>query len=229
MRGAKGSSPLQPGGAVTRIERFTLDGPAGALEALLESDPSASPRASAVVCHPHPLYGGAMHNKVVFRIAKAALGLGIPTLRFNFRGVGTSAGQFDNGPGERDDVRAALGFLRLRFAGLPIVVAGFSFGAWVGLAVGAQEPDVQALVGAGLPVASSPFAFLAGVTKPKLIVQATEDQYAPREKVQALYNSLDEPKRLHWVEGVDHFFGTRVDEVRQAASDFLREVLEMMP
>ncbi len=212
-----------------RIERFTIDGPAGPLEALLEFDPSASPRASAVVCHPHPLYGGTMHNKVVFRIAKATLGLGIPTLRFNFRGVGTSAGQFDNGPGERDDVRAALGFLRSRFTELPIVVGGFSFGAWVGLAVGAKEPDVQALVGAGLPVGSSPFAFLTGVKKPKLIVQATEDQYAPREKVQALYDSLDELKRLHWVEGVDHFFGARVDEVRQAVADFLRDVFALKP
>jgi uncharacterized protein len=203
-----------------------MDGPAGTLEALLEFDPGASPRASAVVCHPHPLYGGTMHNKVVFRVAKATLGLGIPTLRFNFRGVGTSAGQFDNGPGERDDVRTALRFLRARFADLPIVVAGFSFGAWVGLAVGAEEPDVRALVGVGLPVGSSPFAFLAGVTKPKLIVQASEDQYAPREKVQALYDFLDEPKRLDWVEGVDHFFGAKVDEVRQAVSNFLREVLE---
>lgn len=168
-----------------------------------------------------------MHNKVVFRIAKAALGLGIPTLRFNFRGVGASAGQFDNGPGERDDVRAALRFLRSRLPYLPIVVAGFSLGAWVGLAVGAHEPDVRALVGVGLPVGSSPFAFLAGVKKPKLIVQATNDQYAPREKVQALYDSLDEPKRLHWVEGVDHFFGARVNEVQQAVSDFLREVMEL--
>ena len=167
-----------------------------------------------------------MHNKVVFRVAKAALGLGLPTLRFNFRGVGTSAGHFDNGPGERDDVRAALRFLRTRFPRLPLGVAGFSFGSWVALDVGAREPDVHALVGVGLPVGSSPFAYLAGVKEPKLIVQATEDQYGPREKLQALFASLDEPKRLHWVQGVDHFFDGKLAEVQQVVSDFLRETLE---
>jgi uncharacterized protein len=212
-----------------RIERFWLAGPAGPLEALLEFEPDASPRASAVVCHPHPLYGGTMHNKVVFRIAKATLSLGLPTLRFNFRGAGKSAGNYDNGRGERDDVRAALGFLRARFPGLPVIVAGFSFGSWVALAVGARDPNVRALVGVGLPVGSSPFTFLLGVKKPKLIVQATEDQFGPREKLQALFDSLDEPKRLRWVEGADHFFGARVDEVRQAVSDFLREVVATNP
>jgi uncharacterized protein len=209
-----------------RIERLMLAGPAGPLEALLEFDPNSTPGASAVVCHPHPLHGGTMHNKVVFRVAKTSLTLGMPTLRFNFRGVGRSAGSFDSGRGERDDVVAALGFLRTRFPNLPLVVAGFSFGSWVGLAAGARDWGVRALVGVGLPVASSPFAFLLGVKKPKLIVQATEDPYGPREKLQELFDSLDEPKRLYWVEGRDHFFEGKLDEVQNAVVEFLREILE---
>ncbi len=209
-----------------RIERLSLAGPAGPLEALLEFDQDSTPGASAVVCHPHPLYGGTMHNKVVFRIAKATLSLGMPTLRFNFRGVGKSAGSYDSGRGERDDVAAALDFLRARFPERPIILAGFSFGSWVGLAAGAQDPDVRALVGVGLPVGSLPFAFLLGVKKPKLIVQATADQYGPRKKIQALFDSLDEPKRLHWVEGVDHFFEGKLEEVQNTVAEFLPEWFE---
>jgi len=205
-----------------RMERLSLAGPAGPLEALLEFDPISTPGASVVVCHPHPLYGGTMHNKVVFRVAKATLSLGMPTLRFNFRGVGKSAGNYDSGRGERDDVGAALDFLRARYPGRPMILAGFSFGSWVGLDAGARDPDVRALVGVGLPVGSLPFTFLLGVKKPKLIVQATDDQYGPRKQLQALFDSLDEPKRLHWVEGVDHFFEGKLEEVQNAVAEFLR-------
>jgi alpha/beta superfamily hydrolase len=162
-----------------------------------------------------------MHNKVVFRAAKAALALGLPTLRFNFRGAGKSAGTFDSGVGEREDVRAALDYLSTRFQGLPVCLVGFSFGSWVGLAVGATDPRVSTLVGLGLPVGSSDFRFLLEVRKPKLIIQGTRDEFGPRPAVEAFYDSLAEPKQIHWIDGADHFFAGKLDEVQKALSGFL--------
>ncbi len=162
-----------------------------------------------------------MHNKVVFRAAKALLELGLPTLRFNFRGAGKSAGSFSSGVGERDDVRAALDYLGSRFLGLPVCLLGFSFGSWVGLAVGADDPRVEILVGLGLPVDSSDFGFLLEVRKPKLIIQGTRDEFASQQGVEALYDSLAEPKRIHWVEGADHFFAGKLDEVQEALRGFI--------
>ena len=179
----------------------------------------------ALVCHPHPQFGGTLHNKVVFRAAKAATGLGLAALRFNFRGVGQSQGEYSHGVGERDDVRAALDYLLTRFADKPVCLMGFSFGAWVGLAVGARDPRVKSLVGLGLPTASEDLAFLRQATKPKLIVQGTQDVYGPRNQVEALFASLPEPKRIHWVEGADHFFSGKLDEVQAAVRVFLEQTL----
>ncbi len=184
---------------------------------------------TAVVCHPHPQFGGTMHNKVVFRAARAARDAGLPTLRFNFRGVGASHGAYDKGIGERDDVRAALDFLGARFPALPVCVMGFSFGAWVSLHVGAEDARVAALAGLGLPTIDSDYSYLRGVTKPKLIVQGTRDQYGHREDVQAVFESLSEPKRIHWVEGAEHFFHGRLEEVRDAIHDFLLEIIPRCP
>ncbi len=208
-----------------KIEPHFISGPAGRLEALLEAEPGVTPGLVAVVCHPHPQRGGTLHNKVVFRAAKAAVQAGLAVLRFNFRGVGKSEGQFDQGAGERDDVRAALDFLETRFADRPVCLMGFSFGAWVGLAVGAQDPRVHYLVGLGLPVASTDLGFLRPVTKPKLIIQGTEDVYGPRRQVEALFRELAEPKRIHWVEGADHFFTGRMDEVQAVIQPYLEEAM----
>ena len=203
-----------------------MPGPAGALEALLEWNPQATPRLSVIVCHPHPLYGGTMHTKIVFRAAKAALQLGVPVLRFNFRGVGKSEGEFDHGVGERHDVGAALDYLQTRWPRTPVCLMGFSFGCWVGLAAGAADPRVSTLIGLGLPTASTNFDFLRPVTKPKLIIQGTEDVYGPRPTVQALFDHLEEPKRIHWVEGADHFFTLRLEEIQRVIHGFLEEVLD---
>ena len=207
----------------TKLERVFIPGPVGRLEALLEWDPAVDPRMVALVCHPHPQFGGTLHNKVVFRAAKAAMGLGLAALRFNFRGVGQSEGEYSEGAGERDDVRAALDYLLTRFAEKPVCLMGFSFGAWVGLAVGARDRRVKSLVGLGLPTVSTDLAFLREVTKPKLIVQGTEDVYGPRDQVQTLFASLPEPKRIHWVERADHFFAGKLDEVQAAVRVFLEE------
>jgi uncharacterized protein len=208
----------------TRVERLFIPGPSGRLEALLARIPETQPSLAAVVCHPHPLYGGSMHTKPVFHAAKAAVSLGLPALRFNFRGVGASEGVFDHGAGERDDARAALDFLSGQYPGVPLVMMGFSFGCWVGLAVGARDPRAAALVGLGVPVASHDMSYLLPVTKPKLIVQGSDDVYGPRGRVLDWFSTVAQPKKIHWVEGADHFFNGRLDELQGAIRNFLEQL-----
>ena len=210
--------PTRP---ATRLERLMIPGPAGRLEALLEREHGRAPRLAALVCHPHPLFGGTMHNKVVFRAAKAAVSAGAAALRFNYRGVGASEGESEGGAAEQDDVRAALDALAALYPATPLCLIGFSFGASVGLAVGAPDRRVEALVGLGLPTTTTDFGFLGHVAKPKLIVQGTEDVYGPRAAVESLFQSLAQPKRIHWVEAADHFFTGRLDEVERAIREFL--------
>ena len=213
-----------------RIESHWIAGPAGRLEAILEEPESdeAAPRSLAVVCHPHPLYGGTMHNKVVYRIARALRRGGAAVLRFNFRGVGRSEGTFAQGIGERDDVRAALDFLQWRFPETPLCLMGFSFGAWVGLTVGASDSRVVALVGLGVPVAISDMSFLREVTKPKLFIQGTLDEFGPADQMQAFHASLAEPKQTHWVQGADHFFAGKLEEVQAAVREFLEGLVRQV-
>ncbi|NDQ55705.1 MAG: alpha/beta hydrolase [Acidipila sp.] len=193
-----------------------LPGPAGRLEAMLWTSPGARPRLTSLVCHPHPLFGGTMHNKVVFRVARTLHQLGLPVLRFNFRGAGTSEGHHDAGEGERDDVRAALDFMRQEFPEASVLLAGFSFGAWVGMRVGCEDARVSALIGLGLPVKNLDLSYLAACTQPKLIVQGTQDQYGDIARVKELVESMPEPKQLVSVEGADHFFTGKLDEVARA-------------
>ncbi len=196
-----------------RIESLFLAGPAGSLEAQLELP--AQPRADWVglVCHPHPQHGGTMRNKVVQQTAKVLRQHALPVLRFNFRGVGLSQGTYDHGRGEADDVRAALDFLKSDFPEARICLAGFSFGAWVGLRVGCQEARVGLLLGIGLPADTTNFSFLARCTKPKLIVQGTRDQFGSPAAVSAVLAAAAEPKRLVWVEGADHFFTSHLEKL----------------
>jgi alpha/beta superfamily hydrolase len=147
---------------------FFLDGPAGKLEAVLWTPADgAAPRFAAVVCHPHPLFGGTLHNKVVYQAAKALDSRGGAVLRFNFRGTGLSEGAHDRGRGERDDVHAAVEFLAGRFSQMPLVVAGFSFGCWVGLRVGCEDARVERVIGIGAPVNDCDFSYLEKCSKPK--------------------------------------------------------------
>lgn len=208
-----------------KVERLMIPGPSGRLEALLECASQAVPSLTTLVCHPHPVYGGSMHNKVVFRTAQAALGLGLPALRFNFRGVGRSEGRYDEGRGECEDVGAALDYLEYRFPQIPVCLMGFSFGAWVGLKVGAFDLRVRVLVAIGPPVASHDFNFLREITKSKLWVQGTRDEFGPRAQVESLFSSFPDPKRLHWIEGADHFFVGKLPELQSAIQSFLSEIL----
>jgi len=154
-----------------------LNGPAGRIETILWSVPlepdAAKPPLAAIVCHPHPLFGGTMHNKVVYQAAKTIHQFGLPVARFNFRGVGLSEGLHDNGHGEADDVRTVLDFLAEQFPGVPLLAAGFSFGSWVGLRAGCADARVTELIGLGMPVASfknRSFSYLEECSKPKLLV-----------------------------------------------------------
>ena len=205
---------------------FFLEGPAGRLEAILWT-PSASKGhrtpLAAVVCHPHPLFGGTMHNKVIYQAAKSLDALGLPVLRFNFRGAGLSVGQHDRGNGEQDDVRSALDLLKQRFAGLPVLLAGFSFGAWVGLRVGCADPRVSHLIGLGIPVNSTDFSFLRQCQKPKLFVHGSNDEHGAIAKVKTLVASLPGENHLVVVEGVNHFFAGKLDQLDAAITNWLTD------
>src|SRR6266496_2363598 len=208
------------------IRSLFIEGPAGRLEALLNSGAENATHA-ALVCHPHPVYGGTMHNKVVFHAMKALNGFGFPVLRFNFRGAGLSHGKHDNGIGEQDDVRTALDWLDQEFH-LPLIFAGFSFGAAVGLQPACTDDRVAALVGLGVPV--QPFddrvydlACLETCSKPKLFVSGSRDKFGPRAKLEALVNPLPEPKKLVIIESADHFFEGRLREMREAIELWIRE------
>jgi uncharacterized protein len=198
-----------------------LAGPAGRLEALLWTSSSAAPPFVAVVCHPHPLYGGTMHNKVVFQAAKALHSRGASVLRFNFRGVQRSEGAYDNGHGEQQDVRAAIDYLAGEFPARPVLLAGFSFGSSVGLRVGCADERVERLIGLGLPVDNVDMSFLQGCAKPKLIVQGGNDPFGSRATLEALFAKLPEPKQLAFVEGADHFFTGQLDKVAGAIDRWL--------
>ncbi len=204
---------------------FFLNGPAGRLEAMLWTAPKAEtePRRAAVVCHPHPLFGGTMHNKVVFQLAKTLHQAGAPVLRFNFRGAGLSEGRHDKGRGESGDVQAALDYLAAEFPDKPILLAGFSFGAYVGLRVGCADARVKEVVGAGLPVNDSDLSYLAECKKRKLILQSTHDQYGSRERIDALLAKLPEPKKLALIDAPDHFFAGKLPQMGAALEEWLEE------
>src|SRR5690242_3118857 len=173
-----------------------LKGPAGRLEASLWTVSAAEANFVAVVCHPHPLYGGTLHNKVVYQTAKALHQRGAPVLRFNFRGAGQSEGVHDRGIGEQADVRTALNYLSTESPGKAILVAGFSFGSWVGLQVGCEDARVTSLIGLGLPVDNVDVSYLRACVKPKLIIQGDQDQFGSRSNIEALFTTIPEPKRL---------------------------------
>ena len=204
---------------------FFLEGPTGRLEAMLWTVPQASPAMVALVCHPHPLFGGTMHNKVVFQAAKTLQSLGLPVLRFNFRGAGLSEGTHDKGRGEQDEVAAALDFLAQEFPGRPVVLAGFSFGCWVGLRVGCADARVAELVGLGVPANQSDFSYLRECAKAKLFIQGGNDEHGSRENVEKLLAAMPEPKRLVFVEGADHFFKGKLSQVDVALRAWMKERL----
>jgi alpha/beta superfamily hydrolase len=178
---------------------------------------------AAVVCHPHPLFGGTMHNKVVYQAAKSLDALGLSVLRFNFRGTGMSEGKHDRGEGERDDVRAALDFLAAEFPGVPLLVAGFSFGSWIGLRVGCEDARVTSLIGLGAPVNNADFSYLERCEKPKLFVLGANDIYGAPDKLRSVVSSAAGENKIVIVEDADHFFVGKLDQVDRAITSWLAE------
>jgi len=208
------------------IKSFFIDGPVGRLEALLnQGQPSATH--AALVCHPHPLFGGTLHNKVVYHAMKTLSGFGFPVLRFNFRGAGLSEGQHDHGRGEVDDVRTALDWLDHEFH-LPLIFCGFSFGAATGLRAACDGDRVPGLISLGTPVnvegRAYTYQFLQDCTKPKLFISGSRDQYSSEKNLREVFAMLAEPKELILVEGGDHFFEGHLAEMQSAIHDWVKKV-----
>lgn len=208
---------------------FMIPGPAGPLEARLDlpgavgAPTSARPRAAVVFAHPMPTMGGTMHTRGVYQSAKALTRIGCAVLRFNFRGVGASAGEFDNGVGEIDDYRAALNEMHDRYPDVPLWAAGFSFGAWVAMETGATDPRVTALIGIAPPVAGHGLAFpdTLDCEKPKFFLQGDLDTVCLLRDLRTFYAHLPEPKDLVVIDGADHAFEGRTLELGEALEDLL--------
>jgi alpha/beta superfamily hydrolase len=199
-----------------RIESLFIAGPAGKLEAVLEEPEDSAPREAVLVCHPHPQHGGTMHNKVVYRIARAMRRAGCVVLRFNYRGVNLSEGTYDKGVGETEDARAALEFLRDRFPALPFSLAGFSFGSRIILRLGCEIGGASRLIAVGFPAGMSGSEGLGDCAVPRVFIVSTHDEFCPIVAMQEHYAALPEPKQLIWVEASDHFFGDALDNLEEA-------------
>jgi alpha/beta superfamily hydrolase len=210
------------------IKSFFLEGPTGRLEALLNEGTSGATHA-ALVCHPHPLYGGTVHNKVVYHAMKTLNAFGFFVLRFNFRGAGLSEGEHDQGRGEVEDVRTALDWLDSEFH-LPIIFCGFSFGAATGLRAACPDQRVAAIISLGTPVAVEgrvyTYKFLENCTKPKLFISGARDQYSPQENLRQVVAFAPEPKQLAFVEGADHFFEGKLHEMQSIIRNWLEQLLK---
>jgi alpha/beta superfamily hydrolase len=213
-----------------------IDGPVGRLEVLLD-EPSAHRgistdglvesgradglRAAVVLAHPHPQYGGTMHTKAVYQSAKALARIGCAVLRFNFRGAGNSVGTFDEGVGEREDFQAALRFMQKRYPSAPLWAGGMSFGAWIALTVGTEDPAIAVLLGIAVPVSKYDFAQVAASHKPKFFIHGERDEVSPLKDVRELYARAMEPKELVVIDAADHLFDGKTSEVADAIEDLL--------
>lgn len=214
--------PTEPGDMESIRE---IQGPIGTLEARLDL-PHGSPRAVAVIAHPHPQYGGTLQTRAVYETAQALARIGVAALRFNFRGAGLSKGSFGEGRGEQDDYRAALDVAAARFPGLPIWSAGMSFGAWIATTVGAADPRVTLLLAIAPAVDHYEFEALKTSTKPAFVIHGEEDQIASIRHVRRLYGEMVEPKELVVIEGADHVFDGKTSIVGEAIEDLLGDFTE---
>lgn len=201
-----------------------LSGPAGHLEAMID-EPASLPRAAVVFAHPLPTHGGTMHTKAVYQGTKGLVRAGCVVLRFNFRGVGKSAGTFNGGPGEQGDFTAALDYMAAQYPGVQLWAAGFSFGAWIALETGAADDRVSVLIGISPPVAKSgyDFSLTRRSTKPKFFVQGEADDLCPIQDMWKFYGEIPEPKELVVIDAADHLFDGHTAEVGEALEDLLAD------
>ncbi|HEX8494058.1 MAG TPA: alpha/beta fold hydrolase [Pyrinomonadaceae bacterium] len=209
------------------VGNLFIEAPHGRLEAILKEPRTGPSRGVALVLHPHPLGGGTMHNKVVFRAAAALGDAGLVTLRINFRGVGQSTGEHDEGRGEIEDVRAGLDYLAEHYKSERITLAGFSFGARVGMEVGIKDSRVFDLISIGTPVDKYDFSFLAECRKPILFVHGDADEFGSVDNVRALVRLLpsETRTRLEIIKAADHFFEGRLDALKRVITDWMKELI----
>ena len=205
------------------LRHVDLYGPAGRLEALYRE--LQDPAAIAVICHPLPTGGGTLHNKVVFRAARGLENANVATLRFNFRGVGTSGGKFDNGDGEQDDVTAAIEWARRKHPDRKLIVGGFSFGAWVSTRVACERTDVDAMFLLGTPVNKYDFSYLRSCERPMLFIHGTQDEHGDAAKLEKLVQGIRNAESVT-VTGADHFFTKQLEAVEETIRGWAEELLE---
>ena len=205
------------------LRHVDLFSSAGRLEALYRE--LQDPAGVAVICHPHPLGGGTLHNKVVFRAARGLENANVATLRFNFRGAGASAGQHDEGEGEQQDVVAAIDWVVRYHPGKKLIVGGFSFGAWMASRVACEMPNVDALFLIGTPVNKYDFGYLRHCDKPMLFLHGTQDEYGDVAKLEKLIPLVRNAESVI-VTGADHFFTKQIDAVEETMRSWATEILE---
>jgi alpha/beta superfamily hydrolase len=213
-----------------------IPGPAGRLEALLDEPPAARHvdgdgllqtahadgiRAAVVLAHPHPQHGGTMHTKAVYHSAKALSRAGCAVLRFNFRGAGASPGAFSDGPGEMADCRAAIDFMSGRYPQAHQWCGGMSFGAWVALTVGAEDPRVSTLIGIAPPLSRYDFEAARRSTKPKFFIHGEFDEICSLKEMREFYARAADPKELAVIDAADHLFDGKISELADAVEDLL--------
>ena len=205
------------------LRHVDLYSSAGKLEALYRE--LQDPAGVAVVCHPHPMGGGTLHNKVVFRAARGLEAANVATLRFNFRGVGTSGGRHEDGEGELDDVTAAIEWVKRKHPGLKLFVGGFSFGAWVSSRVACERPDVDALFLIGTPVNKYDFGYLRHCEKPMLFIHGTQDEHGDVAKLEKLIPNVRNAESVI-ITGADHFFTKQLEPLEETMRLWVEEFLE---
>jgi alpha/beta superfamily hydrolase len=196
------------------------------LEGLLSVQEAFSIKGGVILCHPHPLYGGDMDNTVVAVGIEAASQEGLSTLRFNFRGVGESGGSYGEGMGEREDVKAVIDYFSawLKDSNIPMILLGYSFGAWAGMPVAVEDPRIKGMVAISPPLELYDFGFLKGCKKKKLLVAGNQDDYCPAARLQEFYEHLDEPKALAIIEGADHFYSLHDSALIKPLREFFRNI-----
>jgi alpha/beta superfamily hydrolase len=207
-----------------RVLTVDIPGPSGLLEGLINAQHGVEARALAVLAHPLPTAGGSMHTKGVFHAAKGLARIGVVVLRFNFRGVGRSAGSFADGAGEQDDFRAALDFITKRYPDVRrIWCGGMSFGSWIAMTVGAADSRVTALIGIACPVNKYDYSAVVSARKPVFLVHGEHDALIPHKEIRKFYALLAEPKELVMIDAADHLFDGKASEVADAMEDLFQD------
>ena len=191
----------------------------GQLETVLR-EPRGPIKGAAMVCHPHPLQGGTMHTRAVYRVAQVLADINLVACRFNFRGVCKSTGVYDGGAGEQDDARATLSWLEERYPSTPLMAGGFSFGSMVALKVGLKDPRVKALVGFGVPVRLYDYSFLKATAKPTLLIQGSQDEFGTAEELEQASATWGPAVTVETIQGADHYFNGKIEQLKQAVADY---------